>query len=59
MDIKFDPVHDFQCTFPFFISLVHIWHQFSFGLLFLAPDGRLQEDCRWLPPPITNEQDLT
>jgi hypothetical protein len=34
MDIKFDPVRVFQHRFPFFISLIHIWHYFSFGLLF-------------------------
>jgi hypothetical protein len=34
MDIKFDLVRVFKCRFPFFISLIHIWHHFSFGLLF-------------------------
>jgi hypothetical protein len=46
-------------SIPFFISLIHIWHHFSFGLLFSDPDGHLQEDYRWIPPPIANERDLT
>jgi hypothetical protein len=37
MDIKFDLVSVFQCPFPFFISLIHIWHHFSFGLFFFRP----------------------
>jgi hypothetical protein len=52
----------------FMFSNVHfpfLFHSFTFGInlvlacFFLAPDGRLQEDCRWLPPPIANERDLT
>jgi hypothetical protein len=34
MDIKFETVCVFQCPFPFFISLIHIWHHFISWLLF-------------------------
>jgi hypothetical protein len=40
MAIPFEPVHVFQCPFYFSISLIHIWHHFSFGMFsFLGQDG--------------------
>jgi hypothetical protein len=32
---QFDLIRVFQCPF-FFISLIHIWHHFSFGLFFFS-----------------------